>query len=198
MHLGDSRGIWHGKDIGCVACEARDETRKSWSQCGKGLEPQAKDFGLWGHGRYRMCDEALSHLFSYFSFSHHANETVLLWLMFEHLLPGSWKPHGNYFQQLEQHFWPGGKWGGSSLTSQVEGRDSCMMPLDDAPCVKRPSHVCWRAEEYLGDCRSSSVIKVRGSAEAKGGIFVFWFFFWQGGVVGEEKSGSKLLFCMIL
>ena len=29
VHLGDSRGIWHGKDIGCVAGEARDETRKS-------------------------------------------------------------------------------------------------------------------------------------------------------------------------
>ena len=25
----DSRGIWHGKDIGCAAGEARDETRES-------------------------------------------------------------------------------------------------------------------------------------------------------------------------
>lgn len=25
----DSSGIWHGKDIGCVAGEARDETRES-------------------------------------------------------------------------------------------------------------------------------------------------------------------------
>lgn len=129
------------------------------------------------------CDEALSDLFTYFSFSHHANETVLLWLMFEHLLPGSWKPYGNYFQQLEQHFWPGGKWGGSSLTSQVEGRDSCMMPLDDAPCAKHPFHVCWRAEKYPGDCRSGSVIKSVALRRLGEGFFLAG----RSGRWGEEQ-----------
>lgn len=51
-----------------------------------------------------MCGEALSDLIQLFLFFHDANEVVLPRLMFGHLVQGGWKPCGNYFQQLEQHF----------------------------------------------------------------------------------------------
>lgn len=44
--LGDSRNIWHCKNIGCVADEARDVTRERQGQLENILEHQAEDLDL--------------------------------------------------------------------------------------------------------------------------------------------------------
>lgn len=130
------------------------------------------------------------HLFLFF---HDAKEAMLLWLMCGHLVLGSWKCRGNYFQWLEQHFRLRGRWEGSPQ-GKPSGREE-QSPNYAGWCLlwrasfSASGHCSWQIGEYLGDSRSNFDIKVPGSVKTGGGLF------WRGGARG--KKSIKLLLCII-